>query len=153
NGQGWAPKGATAEYFTSRGKTMAGTGLDPAVVPGVMHAALTILERWGTMTFAQVAARAIDYAEKGFPVRPRPTQSIENNVAFVRSWPANAAMWLKPDGSLYKAGETLRLPDLASTLNRMVEAERTAGQRGREAGIAAARDRFYKGDIAKEMVA
>src|SRR5262245_62015172 len=32
NGQGWAPKGATTEYFTSRGKTMAGTGLDPAVV-------------------------------------------------------------------------------------------------------------------------
>ena len=80
NGQGWAPKGATPEYFTSRGKTMAGTGLDPAVVPGVIHAALTILERWGTMTFAQVSARAIDYAENGFPLRPRTTLSIENNL-------------------------------------------------------------------------
>ena len=106
NGQGWAPKGATPEYFTSRGKTMAGTGLDPAVVPGVIHAALTILERWGTMTFAQVSARAIDYAENGFPLRPRTTLSIENNLAFVRAWPANTAMWLKPDGSTYKAGDT-----------------------------------------------
>ncbi len=35
----------------------------------------------------------------------------------------------------------------------MVEAERAAKGRGRAAGIAAARDRFYKGDLAKEMVA
>ena len=132
---------------------MAGTGLDPAVVPGVIHAALTILERWGTMTFAQVSARAIDYAENGFPLRPRTTLSIENNLAFVRTWPANTAMWLKPDGSTYKAGETMRIPDLANTLKRMVEAERAAAERGRAAGIVAARDRFYKGDIAAEMVA
>ena len=46
---------------------MAGIGLDPAVVPGVIHTALTVLERWGTMTFEQVSARAIDYAENGFP--------------------------------------------------------------------------------------
>jgi gamma-glutamyltranspeptidase/glutathione hydrolase len=41
---------------------------------------------------------------------------------------------------------------LARTLKRMVEAERAA-RGGREAGIVAARDRFYKGDIAREMVA
>jgi gamma-glutamyltranspeptidase/glutathione hydrolase len=152
NGQGWAPKGATPEYFTSRGKTMAGTGLDPAVVPGVIHAALTVLERWGTMTFGQVSARAIDYAENGFPLRPRTTLSIENNLAFIRSWPANKAMWLKPDGSTYKPGETLRIPDLAATLKRMAEAERASAANGRAAGIAAARDTFYKGDVAREMV-
>ena len=153
NGQGWAPKGASVDYFTSRDKTMAGTGLDPAVVPGVIHAALTILERWGTMSFAQVAARAIDYAENGFPLRPRTTESIDRNLAFVRSWPANTAMWLKPDGSSYKAGETIRLPALANTLRRMVEAERAVSAHGRAQGIVAARDRFYKGDVAREMVA
>ena len=35
----------------------------------------------------------------------------------------------------------------------MVEAERAAKSKGRAAGIVAARDRFYKGDIAQEMVA
>ena len=35
----------------------------------------------------------------------------------------------------------------------MVEAERAAKGKGRAAGIVAARDRFYKGDIAREMVA
>ena len=153
NGQGWAPRGASVEYFTSRGKTMAGVGLDPAVVPGVLHAALTILERWGTMSFERVSARAIDYAEHGFPLRPRTTQAIDKNLTFVRSWPANAAMWLKPDGSGYAAGETIRLPTLARTLKRMLEAERAAASRGRAAAIVAARDCFYKGDIAREMVA
>lgn len=153
NGQGWAPRGGSLEYFKSRGRTMAGIGLDPAVVPGVLHAALTILERWGTMSFAEVSARAIDYAANGFPLRPRTTESIDKNLPFIRQYPANRAMWLKPDGSSYKAGETIKLPTLARTLTRMVDAERAAASRGRAAGIAAARDRFYKGDLAREMVA
>src|SRR5215475_10938801 len=37
-GQGWAPKGATIEWYKSRGKTLDGEGLDPAVVPGTIHA-------------------------------------------------------------------------------------------------------------------
>jgi len=152
-GQGWAPKAATIDWYVSRGKTMAGSGLDPAVAPGVLHAALTVLERWGTMTFGQVAARAIEYAEHGFPLRPRTAQAIETNRKFIESWPDNRRMWMKPDGSAYKAGDTLVLPDLARTLKRMADAERGAARRGRAAGIAAARDRFYKGDIARDMVA
>ena len=152
-GQGWAPKAATIDWYLSRGKTMQGVGLDPAVVPGVLHAALTVLERWGTMTFAQVAARAIEYAAHGFPLRPRTAQAIDANRKFIESWPDNRRMWLKPDGSAYKAGDTIVLPDLARTLQRMADAERRAARRGRAAGIVAARDRFYKGDIAREMVA
>jgi len=70
-GQGWAPAGATIEYYAERGKDLDGEGLDPAVIPGALHAALTVLEQWGTMSFEQVAARAIEYAEQGFPLRPR----------------------------------------------------------------------------------
>ena len=155
NGVGWAPKGATLESYLAQGKTMTGAGLDPAVVPGVLHSALTILERWGTMSFEQVAARAIEYADQGFPIRPRTTAAIDAKETrkFMEAWPDNRAMWLKPDGSSYKAGETIKLPDLARTLKRMVEAERAAAGRGRAQAIAAARDRFYKGDLAEEMVA
>ena len=152
-GQGWAPKGATIEWYTSRGKNLNGIGLDPAVVPGVLHAALTVLERWGTMTFEQVSRRAVEYAERGFPLRPRTADAIDNNRKFIDAWPDNKRTWLKPDGTAYKAGDTIKLPDLARTLSSMVEAERKAGKKGRGAGIAAARDRFYKGDIAREMVA
>jgi gamma-glutamyltranspeptidase/glutathione hydrolase len=151
-GQGWAPKGATIEWYLERKKTLDGSGLDPVVVPGAPHAALTVLERWGTMSFEGVSARAIEYARDGFPLRPRTASTIERQRKFIEQWPTNRRAWLKPDGSLYKPGDTLQLPDLAATLIRMVEAERSAKERGRAAALAAARDRFYKGDIAREIV-
>jgi gamma-glutamyltranspeptidase/glutathione hydrolase len=77
---------------------------------------------------------------------------VQNELEFLQRWPDNQKYWLKPDGSLYKAGDTIKLPTLARTLTRMVEAERSAQAQGRTDGIVAARDRFYKGDIAREMV-
>jgi gamma-glutamyltranspeptidase/glutathione hydrolase len=152
-GQGWAPKAVDVDWFTSRGKSLEGAGLDPAVVPGALHAALTVLEKWGTLTFADVSARAIQYAEHGFPIRQSTARGIEQQLDFFKAWPDNQKYWLKPDGTTYKPGETIKLPTLARTLRRMVEAERAVRGRGRIAGIAAARYRFYKGDIAQEMVA
>jgi gamma-glutamyltranspeptidase/glutathione hydrolase len=151
-GQGWAPQGATIDWYTARNKTLAGNGLDPAVVPGALHAALTVLDQWGTMSFETVAARAIEYAEQGFPLRPRTVAAIARNAAFIQDWPDNRNYWVKPDGSAYRPGDTIRFPTLARTLTRMVEAERAHKNEGRSAGIVAARDRFYKGDIADEMV-
>src|SRR5215467_12982725 len=152
-GQGWAPAAATIDWYRSRNKTLTGTGLDPAVVPGAIHAALTVLERWGTMSFEDVATPAIDYAENGFPMRQSTANAIRNQLKFFEQWPDNQKFWLKPDHSLYKPGETIKLPTLATTLRRMVEAERAARSKGRAAGIEAARDLFYKGDLAREMVA
>lgn len=152
-GQGWAPKAVDVDWFLSRGKTLKGEGLDPAVVPGALHAALTILEKWGTMSFEEVSRAAIAYAEGGFPMRLSTAKSIQGELEFFKKWPDNQRYWLKADGSMYKPGETIKLPTLARTLKRMVEAERAARSRGRAAGIQAARDRFYKGDIADEMVA
>jgi gamma-glutamyltranspeptidase/glutathione hydrolase len=152
-GQGWAPAAANIDDYLREGRTLQGQGLDPSVVPGALHGALTVLERWGTMSFEQVAKRAIEYAEKGFPLRPRTADAIRRDLDFINQWPFNRVMWLKPDGSFYQAGETIRFPDMARTLKRMVQAERTASRNGgRVGGIIAARDRFYRGDIAQEMV-
>jgi hypothetical protein len=87
-GQGWAPQGATIDWYTARNKTLDGKGLDPAVVPGALHAALTVLDRWGTMSFETVAARAIEYAEQGFPLRPRTVAAIARNAAYMQDWPS-----------------------------------------------------------------
>jgi len=152
-GQGWAPAAVNVDWYRSRNKTLSGSGLDPAVVPGAIHAALTVLERWGTMSFEDVATPAIDYAEKGFPMRESTASAIRNQLKFFDQWPDNQKYWLKPDHSLYKPGETIKLPTLARTLRRMVEAERAAKLKGRAAGIQAARDLFYKGDLAREMIA
>jgi gamma-glutamyltranspeptidase/glutathione hydrolase len=152
-GQGWAPHAVDVDWYLSRQKNLQGEGLDPAVVPGALHAAITVLELWGTMSFEDVAASAIAYAERGFPMRSSTARAIQNQLKFFERWPGNKTYWLKPDGSLYKPGETIKLPATARTLRRMVEAERGAKTRGRRPGIIAARDRFYKGDIAREMVA
>ncbi|HEX8027213.1 MAG TPA: gamma-glutamyltransferase family protein [Vicinamibacterales bacterium] len=152
-GQGWAPKAVDVDWYVSRNKSLEGAGLDPAVVPGALHAALTVLEKWGTMSFEEVAAPGIGYAENGFPMRNSTAQAIQRQLKFFESWPGNKKYWLKADGSQYQPGETIKLPSLARTLHRMVDAERAAKGKGRGAGIVAARDRFYKGDIAAEMVA
>ena len=152
-GQGWAPKAVSVDWYLSRGKTLQGEGLDPAVTPGALHAALTVLEKWGTMSFEDVVAPAIGYAERGFPIRPSTVRAIQDQRELFDRWPGNKTYWLKPDGSPYAPGETIKLPATARTLRRMVEAERGARARGRDAGIIAARDRFYKGDIARDMVA
>jgi len=152
-GQGWAPAAVSIDWYKSRNKTLYGSGLDPAVVPGAVHATLTVLEKWGTLSFEEVAGPAIEYAEKGFPLRQSTAQAIHNQLPLFAKWPDNQKYWLKPDGSEYKPGETIKLPNLARTLKRMVEAERAAKSKGRAAGIIAARDLFYKGEIGREMVA
>ena len=152
-GQGWAAKAATIDWYLERNKTLQGEGLDPAVVPGAIHAALTVLERWGTLRFEDVSKRAIEYAREGFPLRPRTVATIDRMRKFIDAWPSNQKTWLKPDGTSYVAGDTIKMPDLADTLTKMVQAEKSARGRGRARAVAAARDRFYKGDIAREMVA
>jgi gamma-glutamyltranspeptidase/glutathione hydrolase len=51
-----------------------------------LHAALTVLEKWGTMSFEQVSARAIEYAEHGFPMRPRTVAAIRRNLKFFQAF-------------------------------------------------------------------
>ncbi|MDA1307466.1 MAG: gamma-glutamyltransferase, partial [Acidobacteria bacterium] len=152
-GQGWAAKGATIAWYTSRDRTLDGSGLDPVVVPGAIHGALTVLERWGTMSLAQVSRRAIEAARDGFALRPRTARSIEGQRQFIEQWPSNQKTWHKADGTPYEAGDTITLPDLAATLQKLVDAEQAALAQGRMPAIVAARDRFYKGDIAQEIVA
>ena len=152
-GQGWAPNAVDVDWYLSRKKTLHGEGLDPAVVPGRAacraHRAREVghdeLRRGGGAGDWLRRARLPDAQQHG---ARDPAQ-----LKFFERWPGNKKYWLKPDGSLYKPGETIKLPALARTLRRMVDAERAAKSKGRGAGIVAARDRFYKGDIAREMVA
>ena len=94
-------------------------------------------------------APAIDLAESGYPLaRARRPPSANSPL---RKYPSSVRL-LDLDRS-WKEGEAYRNPDLARTLRRLVEAEEQAGRQNREAGLRAARDRFYKGDIAREMAA
>ena len=73
NAEGTAPKLATIEWYQKNldGKLPQSDTLLSGTVPGVVDAWYTLLDRWGTMTFAQVLQPAIDMAENGFPIGER----------------------------------------------------------------------------------
>ena len=98
------------------------------------------------MSFAQVLAPAIELAERGYPLSESYARSMGSEQLL--KYPSSARLYA-PGGKKWKEGEIFKNTDFARTLRRLVEAEKDA--KGREAGLKLARDRFYKGDIAREM--
>jgi gamma-glutamyltranspeptidase / glutathione hydrolase len=127
-------------------------GMLAGIVPGNLGGYLSLLERYGTMSVAEVFAPAIEFAEKGYPIDPMLAQSIDRGKNNLAKYPTTAKIFL-PGGQPLKAGDLLKNADYANTLKKMVEAERQALARkaSRSAAIQAAVDRFYKGDIAQEF--
>ncbi len=153
NGQGQAPRKATIEWFRNNGlQAIPGDCFLPAPVPAAVGSLILALEEFGTMTLGQVLAPAIQLADEGFAVFPSYRSNLDRVADRMRSeWPSSAAVFL-PGGRLPDVGQVLVQKDLARTLQRLVEAENGAAGQGRAAGLRAAYDRFYKGDIAAEIV-
>jgi gamma-glutamyltranspeptidase/glutathione hydrolase len=148
NAEGTAPKLATIEWYKANqgGKIPVNDSLLSGTVPGVVDAWTIMLSKWGTKTYAELLAPAIELAERGVPIGGRGM----NSNAF-KKYPSSLKLFAPPDGTSWKDGQLWKNPDLARTLRRLVEAEKQASAQGRVAGLKAARDRFYKGDIAREM--
>ena len=108
-----------------------------------------MLDRWGTMSFAEVLAPAIDMADNGFPLNERLAGSI-NGSKKLRKYPSSARVYYG-DGRKWMPGDLFTNKDLARTLRRIVEAELEMSPKGRRVALKAGRDRFYRGDIAREM--
>jgi gamma-glutamyltranspeptidase/glutathione hydrolase len=154
NGNMRAPAAATIEWFRAHDvRLIPDDGFLPAGVCAVPDALITALDRYGRLTLAQVAAPAIELAAGGFPMYEGMRRSLEQSEPRLRGeWPSSGAVYL-PGGRLPALGDTWRNPDLARTFERLVEAERNARDRGRSGALAAARDAFYRGPIAREIVA
>ena len=152
NAEGKAPKLATVEWYEKHhdGKLPLNDTLLSGTVPGVIDAWYILLSRWGTKSFGEVLAPAIQLAEQGHPLTAAYAASMGDKKLL--KYPSSARLY-SPDGRKWKAGDIFRNPDLARTLRRLVEAETAAAGKGRLAALKAARDRFYQGDIAREMAA
>src|ERR1700690_2684682 len=168
NGNMTAPGRATIDHYRGLGlKLMPPEGLLAAGVPAAFDALAIALREFGTMQFAEVVAPALALCEDGFPMHhglagdgetPHDlsgligTASIRVNAKkFREKWPTSAAVYL-PGGELPHTGDIIRNPALANFFRRLADAEAGARNRGREAAIDAARDRFYRGDIARDIV-
>ncbi|MGQ0569798.1 MAG: gamma-glutamyltransferase family protein [Armatimonadota bacterium] len=154
NGNMRAPAGASIEWFRQRHiDLIPSDGFLPAGVCAAPDALITALDRYGTLTLKDVLAPAIALAADGFPIYEGMRSAIvRNEERFRREWPTSAALFL-PEGRVPALGDTWRNRDLARTFERLVEAEDRARPLGRSASLRAARDRFYQGDIAQEIVA
>ena len=157
NGLGVAPTGATPEYFHQLGmKYPPEYGALAAVTPGTPGGLMTMLAEYGTMSLAQVLAPAIEMAD-GYPMEAELVNTIEHYKEKIKQWPDSRRVLLVHPGKAHEApepGEIFRQPDLAATLRKLVEAERRALAAGkdRKAAIYAAYERFYRGDIAHDLV-
>jgi len=157
NALGVAPTGATAQFFQSKGMRYPPRfGPLAAVTPGTPGGLMTMLAEWGTMSLAQVLAPAIEMAD-GYPIEAQTADAIEREKDWIKRWRYSRELFLTHPGEAREApaaGEVFRQPDLAATLRKLVDAEQQALQAGksRKEAIYAAYERFYRGDIARELV-
>ena len=157
NALGVAPTGATAALYKSKGlRYPPEYGPLAAVTPGTPGGLLVMLAEYGTLSLAEVLAPAIQMAD-GYPIEGETANSIERNKARLTQWKYSRDVMLPHAGQAREApepGEVFVQRDLAATLRKLVEAEAEARAQGksRKDAIMAAYDRFYKGDIAQELV-
>ncbi len=161
NALGVAPTGATAEFFTEQGMVYPPEyGPLAAVTPGTPGGLMVMLAEYGSLSLAEVLEPAMQMAE-GYPIEASQANNIERRREILEQWPDSARVFLPhldPDNPEQRAapapGEIFRQLDLLATLQKLVDAEAAALAEGkdRKAAIYAAYDRFYRGDIAEEIV-
>ncbi len=157
NALGVAPTGATAAFFKDKGmKYPPQFGPLAAVTPGTPGGLMTMLAEYGTMSLKEVLAPAMQMAA-GYPIEAQTANAMENSKERIKEWPYSKKVFLPHPGEKREApeaGEIFVQQDLLQTLTKLVEAEQVAlkKKKSRKEAIYAAYDRFYKGDIAKEIV-
>lgn len=161
NALGVAPTGATPEFFKEQGMAYPPEfGPLAAVTPGTPGGLMVMLAEYGTMSLKEVLAPSMQMAE-GYPIEESQANNIERRKDVIKQWEHSTKVFLphlNADDSQERAapyaGENFQQLDLLNTLQKLVdtEAEALAAGKSRKEAIYAAYDRFYRGDIAEEMV-
>ena len=161
NALGVAPTGATPEFFKEKGLVYPPEyGPLAAVTPGTPGGLMVMLAEFGSLSLAEVLAPAMEMAE-GYPIEQSQADNMEQRKDIIMQWSYSRDVFLPhlaPDNSQKRAapnaGEIFRQPNLLKTLNKLVETEQRALDRGasRKDAIMAAYDRFYRGDIGREII-
>src|SRR5215208_1013796 len=138
NGSGPAPRALSVEYLQAhRNGHLPARGMLSAGVPGAVDAMCTALERWGSGQFdlPRILAPAIRYAEQGVPVGQGVAARWGPQRDVLAEYAGSDRVYLR-DGHPYRAGDVLRLPELAATLRTIAEG---------------GRDVFYRGELAEHI--
>jgi gamma-glutamyltranspeptidase/glutathione hydrolase len=138
NSAGWAPAAWTPQFFTKElgVKSVPGSGVNSATVPGAISGYDALLKRFGTLTFKETFERAGRIADEGWGHAERRHADLRSAVKGLLADPDSKRTFLLGDHApdLYSI---VRNPDLAKAL-------RALQKQGRDA--------FYKGEIAAAIV-
>ncbi|MBR5094391.1 MAG: gamma-glutamyltransferase family protein [Oscillospiraceae bacterium] len=145
NASGPAPMLADARKVLDEGRDEKGRmprhGWTPVTVPGAVGAWAALTARFGRRSLAQDLSEALRYAREGYPCAPNLASAWQRAFAIYQeslgepcfgAWSRTFA----PQGRAPEAGELIRLPDHADTLE---EIGRTDGES------------FYRGELAKRI--
>ena len=135
DGMSAAPASASADMFAGGGRAQQ-TGPLAMAVPAALLAWCTALERYGTLSQADVMTPAIRYAERGFTVTPYLADCLADGADDLRR-DADLAALLLPGGAPLRPGARLVRRDYADTL-RLIAAQGAAALHGGLLGTALA---------------
>jgi len=138
NASGWAPAALTPDYLRARGiNDMPQRGIHSVTVPGTVDGWDKLLKRFGTKSLAELVAPTITYAESGFPVTEVVAGYWRESEEILKEDDTTAKLYL-PAGRAPGTGDLFTNPDLAWTFRQIA---------------AAGKDAFYKGAVAKKILA
>jgi len=107
-------------------------GYRSVAVPGTVAGLALALKKYGTMKLDDVIAPAIRLAEQGFVVNERLATELQQERTQLEPFPVSRRIFLN-DGKLLRAGDTLRQPELAATLQRIAKHGAAEFYRGKTA--------------------
>eukprot|EP00913_Durusdinium_trenchii_P035261 g32991.t1 len=122
-------------------------GFQAICTPGYIRGMQAIVDRWCTRSWSEILQPAISIAHNGWVVTEHPANrwkapplyyEASSALQKINVTEAGRQIYLKPDGSTYEAGETLRNPDYGRSLERLANH---------------GPDDFYTGELAAEMIA
>lgn len=139
-------------------------GARAAGVPGTVRGLALAHAKLGKLSWSRVVKPAADLARKGFVVNARLARSLnaeltpnrsalrgdKDQAIFLGDYPESVRAYSKPDHTPFRAGDTLALPDLAATLDRIAAQGPEGFYEGETANLIAAYMKSHGGLITKD---
>lgn len=131
-----APLKADANMYLNGSSQTSRSGYLSVAIPGTVMGLEAALTQYGTMNRSQIIKPAIELAEKGFVLTQGDVANFQKGLLKIQKTDL-AKIFLKPDGNLYREGDRLIQPQLASTLRQISQGGANT---------------FYRGKIATDIV-
>jgi gamma-glutamyltranspeptidase/glutathione hydrolase len=139
---------ATVEDYSARANS---AGIHQSIVPGSWDAWMILLEKYGKLDLKEILSPAIRIAEQGYPVSSDMKSWLDRLSEDILNRPNTSSIYA-PRGVLLNVGETVYQQDMAKTFQELVLAYENKKEEGRASAIQSARDYYYRGPIAEDIV-